>query len=77
MIKISKLSDLEGAEKYGTCTVCHKNSDEDELYSITVGTENFMTSTCLCKSCAIQLNAKLTIAIGGGDPESIEWRNPK
>jgi len=57
MIEIKTLSDLHGAERYGTCMSCGTNSDEDDkmirIYALvhhTIGGYQG-TSMCLCRRC--------------------------
>lgn len=56
-MKITKLSDFKGAERFGTCAECGKGSKEDsEMLKITWDGNS---STILCKECSIKLNNKL------------------
>lgn len=55
MIKIMYLADCEGAEKYGTCASCEKDSGDDSLMIraqfFTKSNVNKRTSICLCDEC--------------------------
>lgn len=56
-MKIIKLSDFEGAERFGTCVECGKGSKEDpEMIKIKWDGNS---STILCKECSIKLKNKL------------------
>lgn len=56
-VKITKLSDFKGAERFGTCAECGKGSKEDsEMLKITWDGNS---STILCKECSIKLKNKL------------------
>ena len=54
-MKIVRLADLHGAEKYGSCNECGKDSDSAELYRIITecqaGERTYHSSICLCKGC--------------------------
>ena len=57
MIEIKTLSDLKGAERYGTCLSCGTDSNEDmEMVRIYVLMHHTIggyqsSSICLCKRC--------------------------
>lgn len=56
MIKIKYLSNSSGAERFGTCTSCLKDSGEDEYmvrikFSAMNGKHISGTSVCLCNEC--------------------------
>ena len=57
MIEIKTLSDMKGAERYGTCISCGANSDEDDkmvrIYALMHHTTGWYqgASMCLCKKC--------------------------
>ena len=57
LMKFTKLSTCEGAERFGTCIECGKGSKEDpEMFKITWDGNS---SIILCKKCAIKLKNKL------------------
>lgn|GEM_PF-1492359 len=62
-MKIVKLSNLSGAERFGTCAECGKNSDEAELYRIVTdtraGSHTYHNSLCLCNECLNTLKKQL------------------
>ena len=52
MVEISFLKDEKGANKFGTCGSCGKNSGDDPLMKrIKVGSGGNHTSICLCYEC--------------------------
>ena len=52
-MKIVKISELEGASRYGTCNKCGASSKNDKNM-IRISPENG-SSICLCKECALEL----------------------
>lgn len=57
MIEVKTLSDLDGADKYGTCMSCGKSSEFDKgmvritaLQKLPLGTYQG-TAVCLCERC--------------------------
>ena len=65
MIEIKTLSDLKGAERYGTCMSCGEDSDKDrDMIRIHVLKHNIIggyqgSSICLCKKCKNALKEML------------------
>ena len=56
-MKIKKLVDCAGAERFGTCAECGKGSKEDaEMFKI-IWDGN--SSIILCKECAAKLKSQL------------------
>ena len=53
MIKIEYLIDCEGADKYGTCASCSKDSYEDrKMIRVRIGNTYYQrTAFCLCNEC--------------------------
>ena len=57
IMKIKKLVDCAGAERFGTCAECGKGSKEDpEMFKI-IWDGN--SSIILCKECAAKLKSQL------------------
>ena len=57
-MKISRMSELNGAGKYGSCSECTKNiSSDDEALKITF---ECGSSIMLCRKCWTKLNVKLS-----------------
>lgn len=55
MFKIEKLTACSGAERFGTCVGCEKNSNEDNgMIRICFG-KNHRVSVCLCEECCSSL----------------------
>lgn len=63
MIKIKKKSELDGAEQYGQCANCAKDSSQGELYQLLFGCENAelikSSSMDLCFDCMMGLGSML------------------
>lgn len=56
-MKIKKLVNCVGAERFGTCVECGKGSKKDpEMLKIVWDTNS---SVCLCKECAAKLKNQL------------------
>ena len=54
-----RTKELQGADKFGTCIECGKNSyDSQELVRITLGSI-YKMSTCLCPECLNRLIGEL------------------
>jgi hypothetical protein len=54
MIKVKYLADCEGANKYGTCVSCGRDSKDDPhmiRVTYTYHNDRCRTSTCLCTEC--------------------------
>mgnify|MGYP003322460865 CR=1 FL=1 len=53
MIKVTRLKECKGSNKFGTCNSCGVGSDiDDTLIRITTMTDNRQgTSMCLCEKC--------------------------
>jgi len=53
MIKSKYLIDCNGAERFGTCASCDKNSGDDSkmIRLIFLYNDNHKTSLCLCDDC--------------------------
>lgn len=52
MIKIKKRSELNGAEKYGSCANCGSGTDEKEIYKLEFeDNHNNRISMSLCHDC--------------------------
>lgn len=53
MIKSKYLIDCNGAERFGTCASCGKNSGDDSkmIRLIFLYNDNHKTSLCLCDDC--------------------------
>jgi len=62
-MRIVKLSQLQKAEKFGTCAECGKNSDCGDLYRIVTetkaGIRTFHSSLCLCGACMRTLQKQM------------------
>ena len=54
MIKVEYLADLPGAQKFGTCVSCGKDSKDDPQMvrvTYTYNNDHCRTSNCLCNAC--------------------------
>ena len=53
MIKITRLNECSGSDRYGSCASCGAFSNDDKsLIRITFMMERQGTSICLCSKCA-------------------------
>lgn len=56
MIKIIKLNEANGSDRFGSCSLCGVCSGKDKtLMRITFMNDNQGTSICLCSKCANML----------------------
>lgn len=60
MIQIEVLKERKGANSFGTCSACGKESSEDDrmirlIFSRIIGNARHSTSVCLCFKCAGEL----------------------
>lgn len=69
MITIKKKSELKGAERYGQCANCAKESSETELYQLSFCYENSTktNSIDLCRNCLEELGDKVCIIANIGN----------
>ena len=52
MIDIMYLKNEKGSNRFGTCSGCGKNTDDDPMIRrIRVGYDNSNISACLCRDC--------------------------
>ncbi len=62
MISVTYLADCKGAEKFGTCVSCGKDSKDDpQMVRVTYSYHEgrCRTSTCLCDECRHLLFKKI------------------